>query len=464
MTTVETQPEHMPIKGTLFVYDNQFDERLERLQERIERMQEEGYISPDIDDQMHERAKADQIYHANVLAGIHYGGGESSDGSDDHKEARALRGLEARNLSKALDYVHELASNADSQISIQRIHEIHILISQDIEAYKGGQYKPDQNKIAGSPYSVPDRIGATLEMEHMSDWLPNASDGPAKVVILNAAAAHVWLVQAHPFVDGNGRTSRCLMNLILKRNGIPSVTIKDEDRERYYASLKDADASDLTPFLELIVERLNEALDDYESFASETVKRRQLVSVLSAQMDNPILSGFENEYPQWLTSMRQLADVFGKWVDEFENASQVEPTQVNIFRYDQGDDVLPWVQFLKLRQRQYAERTWFFNVDFVQGHRRSAHYRFTFRSSSYRIPDSAPISLRVGRQVSLKDYRWLDEEARYKTNVPRIREVAYCLASDRFIVRYSTDIVKPMSIDDIAGDFFKDVIDCHFRN
>ena len=464
MATSEAQPTYVPVDGTVFVYDDQLDVRLERLQERINSMREEGYIAPDIDDQMHERAKNDQIYHSNVLAGIYYDEGGTSESNDDREELRSQHGPEALNLGKALDYVHELSSNVDSQISIQQIHEIHILISEDIESYQGGQYKPDRNKIAGSPYSVPDRLGATLEMQYLSRWLPSASEGPAKIVIQNAAAAHVWLVQAHPFVDGNGRTSRCLMNLILKSNGIPSITIRKQDRERYNASLEQADASDLTPFLELVAERLDAALDDYATFDSETVKRRKLVSALSAQMDDPILAGYQNEYPQWLSSMRRLVDIFGKWVEEFDNASRVEHTRVNLFRYDDDNNVLTWDKFLKLRQRQHEEQTWFFNVDFMQGHRRSAHYRFTFRWSSHHLPESAPISLRVGREVGYKDYRWLDVEARYKRNVPRIREVAYCLRTDRFMVRYSTDSVEPKSIDDIASDFFRDVIRCHFQN
>ena len=464
MATSEKHPTYVPIEGTLFVYDSRLDARLERLQSRVDSMQEEGYISPDIDDKMHERVKADQICHSNAIAGIHFGANGAPTNQNHQSESKSAHGPEARNLGNALDYIHRLSSNIDSHVSIQQIREIHILISEGIDEYKGGQYRPDQNAIGGSPYSTPDRFDAEREMEYLSEWLRNTSSDPNSDVIRNAAAAHVWLVQVHPFVDGNGRTSRCLMNLILKRGGVPSVAIREEDRVAYYDSLKEADASDLTPFLELLADRLADALDEYETFASDTVKLSNRIRALSKRMDMPILADYQNEYEQWLLSMRRLADTFQKCVDDWASASPIERTLVRLHRHDEDRIVLPFDKFLKLRERMRVTHTSFFNVDFVQGHRRSARYRFTFRWSSQQVPDSAPISLRVGREVSYKVYSWLDEEAESKTNVPRIREVAYCLTSDSFLVRYSSGDVKAMSILDIAGDFFTDVSRCHFQN
>ena len=49
-----------------------------------------------------------------------------------------------------------------------------------------------------------------------------------------AAAAHTWFVTVHPFIDGNGRVARLLLNLMLIRHGYPIAVITNEDRLRYY--------------------------------------------------------------------------------------------------------------------------------------------------------------------------------------------------------------------------------------
>ena len=55
-----------------------------------------------------------------------------------------------------------------------------------------------------------------------------------------AFAAHRRLVEIHPFNDGNGRTARLLMNLVLIRGGYPPVPVRPEDRPRYIAALNEA--------------------------------------------------------------------------------------------------------------------------------------------------------------------------------------------------------------------------------
>ena len=75
-------------------------------------------------------------------------------------------------------------------------------------------------------------------MEEFVEWL-NLEDSINLHPIEYAAIAHYKLVVIHPFYDGNGRTSRLLMNLILMQAGFPPVTIRVEDRLRYYECLED---------------------------------------------------------------------------------------------------------------------------------------------------------------------------------------------------------------------------------
>merc|ERR1719422_2541173 len=94
------------------------------------------------------------------------------------------------------------------------------------------------------------------------DWLnsiPAMSLPPVKL----AALAHYKLVHIHPFVDGNGRTSRLLMNLVLMQAGFPPVIIRRADRDIYYNHLVTANEGDIRPFIRFIAHCTENTLDAY---------------------------------------------------------------------------------------------------------------------------------------------------------------------------------------------------------
>lgn len=79
----------------------------------------------------------------------------------------------------------------------------------------------------------------------------------------------------HPFVDGNGRTARLLANLILLQGGYPIVVLRVEDRARYYAALEVSHTGDLTPFLDLFLDRLADSVAEYERAVEEYERQQQ---------------------------------------------------------------------------------------------------------------------------------------------------------------------------------------------
>ncbi len=88
-------------------------------------------------------------------------------------------------------------------------------------------------------------------MADFIEWL-NSPETAALHPIESAALAHWKLVYIHPFYDGNGRTSRLLMNLVLLRAGYPPAIIRREDRHIYYQALKEANQGDMRPFIRFI--------------------------------------------------------------------------------------------------------------------------------------------------------------------------------------------------------------------
>lgn len=142
--------------------------------------------------------------------------------------------LEAINHKEAIIFVEELAS-ASHEITERNIKEIHSLILKEIDNDYAGRYRDIQVRISGSSHTPPDPLLVQELMERFAvTWLANQEKHP----VIQAAMAHYELVSIHPFVDGNGRTARLLMNLILMKHGyFPAVILKN-DRKKYYDTLE----------------------------------------------------------------------------------------------------------------------------------------------------------------------------------------------------------------------------------
>ena len=98
-------------------------------------------------------------------------------------------------------------------------------------------------------------------------WLAAAPDTPE-----TAFTAHRRLVEIHPFNDGNGRTARLLMNLVLIRGGYPPVAVRPVDRAAYTRALQDAQAGrGAVGFERLLYERLDATLGEYLEAAHEAL-------------------------------------------------------------------------------------------------------------------------------------------------------------------------------------------------
>jgi Fic family protein len=103
-------------------------------------------------------------------------------------------------------------------------------------------------------------------MRDFAEWLGAQLDTPD-----TAFTAHRRLVDIHPFNDGNGRTARLLMNLILIRGRYPPIAIRPEDRLVYLLALQDAQAGKGSGrFEEFLFTRLSESFDDHLAALSQS--------------------------------------------------------------------------------------------------------------------------------------------------------------------------------------------------
>ena len=169
--------------------------------------------------------------------------------------------LEATNHAHALDWIKEQIKRKPPHLTEADILHIHDIILKGIDEDNAGHYRSVPVRISGSavvlpnPHKVPDLMAA------FADWL--AKDQGLHPVEL-AAEAHYRLVTIHPFVDGNGRTARLLMNMILLMSGYPAAIIRKRDRLAYIGSLEKAQlGGSKDAYFKIIFKAVDRSLDIY---------------------------------------------------------------------------------------------------------------------------------------------------------------------------------------------------------
>ena len=165
--------------------------------------------------------------------------------------------LEATGHRDALLFVRELAAGAEP-VREADVRNIHRLVMQRIDPDEAGRYSNHQRVITGSTLLLPSPAEIPAYMGDFARWLQDAPRTPEA-----AFDAHERLVTIHPFSDGNGRTSRLLMNLLLLRAGYAPVVILLEDRLAYFNALDAVRSGSPQAYYRFMAERLETALDHY---------------------------------------------------------------------------------------------------------------------------------------------------------------------------------------------------------
>jgi len=177
---------------------------------------------------------------------------------------KALRDqLEAVNHAKALEFIKTLASQRKSHqfITENDIKAIHKIILTGIDDQWAGKYRQTEVFIKGADVEFPSAHKVPYLMTEFIQWLEDQQkEHPVRI----ASDAHFKFVSIHPFVDGNGRTTRLLMNLILAINSYPMVVIRNEERTSYLKAVNLGQTQDnLKSFYSLIEESVERSLDVY---------------------------------------------------------------------------------------------------------------------------------------------------------------------------------------------------------
>ncbi len=171
--------------------------------------------------------------------------------------------LEVIGHKEAIDYVEELARK-DAPIGEREIKDLHSLIMRDIDRDEAGRYRRLDVRAAGTEHIYPPHFQLSELMEGFAEWL-HSETAKRLHPVEYAAEAHYRLASVHPFRDGNGRTARLLMNLLLIRRGYPVAVITNERRKEYIDSLAYAQANndEIGGLINLVAEASRESIIEH---------------------------------------------------------------------------------------------------------------------------------------------------------------------------------------------------------
>jgi len=174
--------------------------------------------------------------------------------------------LEAVDHYQAVLWMRDLAAQ-DAPIGEDTVCELHRRIVARSAPKIAGLYSAHRRRIAGSPVVFPNPLKLPELMQAFGQSLTSLPAMPEA-----AFDAHVRLAAIHPFSDGNGRTARLLMNLLLIRSGYAPVAVRPEDRNTYLAALEHGSLhDDQQPFQTLMHQRLDSTLADNLSAVQEAI-------------------------------------------------------------------------------------------------------------------------------------------------------------------------------------------------
>ncbi|MDR3333702.1 MAG: Fic family protein [Treponema sp.] len=176
--------------------------------------------------------------------------------------------FEALNHKEGIQYLYNLVKKRKA-LDENTILGIHRTILKNINEGDAGHYRRENVMILGAVHLPPSAVKIPRLMSGFLDWY--YAHKTSMPVVELAAWVHYKIVFIHPFIDGNGRTARLLMNLMLLQHGYPPAVILRVDRKKYYRVLKEAD---------------QEKYENYFNFIGRSVERSLLIYLNALRSKN----------------------------------------------------------------------------------------------------------------------------------------------------------------------------------
>jgi hypothetical protein len=239
------------------------------------------------------------------------------------------------------------------------------------------------------------------------------------------------------------------------RFGFPIAIIAREDRLRYYDALEISQTSDLTAFVSLVSESVEESLEEYEVAAQEQRETIEWAKSIASKLDQKEKVKASNHYEVWRNAMELLKSLFRQTAEILNSSSNL----VDIYFKDFG--TLEFEKYLSLKNHGSAKKTWFFRLDFRSGER-AARYLFFFGSPSSSMRLQADVTLHISRESPPGSFYYERLDSITAPNVPNCFEIGYKAADETFIVRGPNNSIRAEKVDSVCRKFVQEVVEKDF--
>lgn len=192
--------------------------------------------------------------------------------------------FEAKNHERAIDHLYTLVNDDYTLRSID-ILSLHSYVMRSIEEDFAGRLRNGGVRISGANFIPPN---ANKVPDLVDELVQFVNENPLGLNDIELATVfHHKFVWIHPFFDGNGRTVRLAMNLLLMRKGFPPAIILKNDRKKYYEALNQANNGDYSKLMLLMCQALERTLNIYLSVLPDNEEDYQPIANIVSEPSSP---------------------------------------------------------------------------------------------------------------------------------------------------------------------------------
>jgi Fic family protein len=228
--------------------------------------------------------------------------------------------FEVTNHHDAISHLEKLVASSSPLKEIE-ILDLHEMVMLRIEKDFAGRLRNAGVRIVGANFTPPNALKVHQLLTELIDFV-NANEMGLSPIVL-ASVLHHRFVWIHPFFDGNGRTVRLVMNLMLMRLGYPPAIILKNDRRKYYDALNKANNGSYAKLVLLMMQAMERSLDIYLGLYPEAYEYRPISSIVS---ESPLQYG--QEYVSLLARQGKI-DAYKEGRNWFTTEAAIEEYVLN---------------------------------------------------------------------------------------------------------------------------------------
>lgn len=237
------------------------EQRLTALDQRVQRLQQYRPLPPETRRSLADALRTRITYASNAIEGNRLTLAETQ----IVLEGVTVGGKPLRDHLEAIDHAEAWDavlhwSRTNEPITPHLLRSLHGLVLRRSQPDESGRYRTVSVAIAGSPLVPLDPVAVSPALDDLFSQWQQMRGHPVAV----GAEMHAALMKIHPFVDGNGRTGRLLLNLWLMRHRYPPSLLDPQDRPQYYAALQAADSGDPERIVDVVADGIARTLSIYE--------------------------------------------------------------------------------------------------------------------------------------------------------------------------------------------------------